>query len=261
MLQFDANGLIAAIVQDANTRQVLMLGYMDAEALRRTVASGQVWFWSRSRGELWHKGATSGNFLNVRAVRVDCDGDALLVEAEPVGPTCHTGAVSCFFGELPAEIAEATGAPGEGSVMAAGGAAETTDAGRAPGEGSRVAAAGVSSEPAAGAADGPALAGQTVEDGSALDGRMVEALFAVIEERQRLRPEDSYVVKLLDAGVDRIAKKIGEEATEVVIAAKNGDHAEITWEVADLWFHSLVLLASSGLRPAAIWQELDRRRR
>jgi phosphoribosyl-ATP pyrophosphohydrolase/phosphoribosyl-AMP cyclohydrolase len=229
MLQFDANGLIPAIVQDANTRQVLMLGYMDAEALRRTVASGQVWFWSRSRGQLWHKGETSGNFLNLRGVRVDCDGDALLVEAEPVGPTCHTGAVSCFFDELPAEIA---------------GPAPAAEAGRpvlAPG--------------------GAVVDAAIAEDASALDGRTVEALFAVIEERQRLRPEGSYVSKLLDAGVDRIAKKIGEEATEVVIAAKNGDHGEITWEVADLWFHSLVLLASSGLRPADIWRELDRRRR
>jgi phosphoribosyl-ATP pyrophosphohydrolase/phosphoribosyl-AMP cyclohydrolase len=237
MLQFDANGLIPAIVQDAHTRQVLMLGYMNAEALRRTVASGQVWFWSRSRGQLWHKGETSGNFLNLRAVRVDCDGDALLVEAEPVGPTCHTGAVSCFFGELPAEIVDP-----------------------AP------AAVGSPAPPAPAAAGSPALevavdSAATTDDAAALDGRAVEALFAVIEERQRLRPEGSYVARLLDAGVDRIAKKIGEEATEVVIAAKNGDHAEITWEVADLWFHSLVLLASSGLRPADIWRELDRRRR
>ena len=234
MLQFDANGLIPAIVQDANTRQVLMLGYMNAEALRRTVASGQVWFWSRSRGQLWHKGETSGNFLNLRGVRVDCDGDALLVEAEPVGPTCHTGAVSCFFDELPAEIA----GPAPAAVQSP-----------APAEaGSPAPAAAVDSA-------------ATAEGASALDGRTVEALFAVIEERQRLRPEGSYVSKLLDAGVDRIAKKIGEEATEVVIAAKNGDHGEITWEVADLWFHSLVLLASSGLRPADIWRELDRRRR
>lgn len=234
MLQFDANGLIPAIVQDATTRQVLMLGYMNAEALRRTVASGQVWFWSRSRGQLWHKGETSGNFLNLRGVRVDCDGDALLVEAEPVGPTCHTGAVSCFFGELPAEIVD----PALAAVES----------------------------PAAAEAGSPVMevavdSAATAAGASALDGRTVEALFAVIEERQRLRPEGSYVAKLLDAGVDRIAKKIGEEATEVVIAAKNGDHAEITWEVADLWFHSLVLLASSGLRPADIWRELDRRRR
>jgi phosphoribosyl-AMP cyclohydrolase / phosphoribosyl-ATP pyrophosphohydrolase len=231
MLKYDTNGLIPAVVQDATTRQVLMVGYMNRESVRRTVETGQAWFWSRSRGELWHKGATSGHYLNVRTLRVDCDGDTLLVEAEPAGPTCHTGAVSCFFNELeaadvrPAAV-RAAAAPPESGAASAGEAAAPTDEGRA-----------------------------------ALDGRTVEGLFAVIQERQRLRPEGSYVAKLLDSGVDRIAKKIGEEATEVVIAAKNGDHAEITWEVADLWFHSLVLLASSGLTPADVWQELDRRRK
>jgi len=102
MLKYDANGLIPAVVQDTTTRQVLMLGYMNRESVQRTVETGQAWFWSRSRGELWHKGATSGHYLNVRALRVDCDGDTLLVEAEPAGPTCHTGAVSCFFNELEA---------------------------------------------------------------------------------------------------------------------------------------------------------------
>jgi phosphoribosyl-ATP pyrophosphohydrolase/phosphoribosyl-AMP cyclohydrolase len=232
MLKYDENGLIPAVVQDATTRQVLMVGYMNRESVQRTVETGQAWFWSRSRGELWHKGATSGHYLNVRAVRVDCDGDTLLVEAEPAGPTCHTGAVSCFFNELEAadvrpEPAATVPPPAEPPPVAA-----TTSPSQA--------------------ADGGA---------AALDGRTVEALFAVIQERQRLRPEGSYVAKLLDAGVDRIAKKIGEEATEVVIAAKNGDHGELTWEVADLWFHSLVLLASSGLTPADIWQELDRRRK
>ena len=230
MLKYDANGLIPAVVQDATTRQVLMVGYMNRESVQRTVETGQAWFWSRSRAELWHKGATSGNYLNVRAIRVDCDGDTLLVEAEPVGPTCHTGAVSCFFNEL--------------------------DAGDVRPSGERSAAA-VESGPAA-PANGHAASDQ---EAATRDGRTVEALFAVIQERQRLRPEGSYVAKLLDAGVDRIAKKIGEEATEVVIAAKNADHGEITWEVADLWFHSLVLLAASGLTPADIWHELDRRRK
>jgi phosphoribosyl-ATP pyrophosphohydrolase/phosphoribosyl-AMP cyclohydrolase len=224
MLKYDANGLIPAVVQDASTRQVLMVGYMNAESLRRTVTSGQAWFWSRSRAELWHKGATSGHYLNVRAIRLDCDGDTLLVEAEPAGPTCHTGAVSCFFNDLPGDVASPATIE-EASDTAA--------------------------EPA------PAPAAEA----AALDGRVVEALFAVIQERQRLRPEGSYVAGLLDAGVDRIAKKIGEEATEVVIAAKNGAPGEITWEVADLWFHSLVLLAASGLTPTDIWLELDRRRR
>ena len=100
MLQFDENGLIPVVVQDASTGEVLMLAYMNAESLRRTLESGQAWFWSRSRQELWHKGATSGNFLNVKAVLKDCDEDALVVKVEPLGPACHTGERSCFYRPL-----------------------------------------------------------------------------------------------------------------------------------------------------------------
>jgi phosphoribosyl-ATP pyrophosphohydrolase/phosphoribosyl-AMP cyclohydrolase len=100
MLQFDENGLIPAIVQDASSGEVLMLAYMNAESLRRTLESGQAWFWSRSRQELWHKGATSGNFLNVKAILKDCDEDALVVKVEPLGPACHTGERSCFYRAL-----------------------------------------------------------------------------------------------------------------------------------------------------------------
>jgi phosphoribosyl-AMP cyclohydrolase len=103
MLRFDENGLIPAIVQDASSGEVLMLAYMNAESLRRTLESGQAWFWSRSRQELWHKGATSGNFLNVKAILKDCDEDALVVKVEPLGPACHTGERSCFYRELEEE--------------------------------------------------------------------------------------------------------------------------------------------------------------
>ncbi len=99
-VRFDERGLVPAIVQDARTGQVLMLAYMNAESLRRTLTSGETWFWSRSRGELWHKGATSGNVQRVVEVRLDCDGDAVLVRVEPAGPACHTGADSCFFRAL-----------------------------------------------------------------------------------------------------------------------------------------------------------------
>jgi phosphoribosyl-AMP cyclohydrolase len=102
-LQFDEKGLIPAIVQDASSGEVLMLAYMNAESLRRTLESGQAWFWSRSRQELWHKGATSGNFLNVKAILKDCDEDALVVKVEPEGPACHTGNRSCFFRALEEE--------------------------------------------------------------------------------------------------------------------------------------------------------------
>ena len=96
-MKFDEKGLIAAIIQDAETGEVLMVGYMNEESLRRTLDSGQVWFYSRSRKELWHKGATSGNYLNVRGIFKDCDEDALLVRVEATGPVCHTGNRSCFF--------------------------------------------------------------------------------------------------------------------------------------------------------------------
>jgi phosphoribosyl-ATP pyrophosphohydrolase/phosphoribosyl-AMP cyclohydrolase len=99
-LKFDEKGLIPAIIQDDDTGEVLMLGYMNEEALRRTLTSGEVWFYSRSRQELWHKGDTSGNRLLVRQVREDCDSDAILVRARPLGPVCHTGNKNCFFQEL-----------------------------------------------------------------------------------------------------------------------------------------------------------------
>ena len=96
-IRYDANGLIPAIVQDAETNEVLMLAYMNAESLRLTQESGETWFWSRSRGELWHKGATSGNVQRVVELRVDCDADTLLVRVQPEGPACHTGERSCFY--------------------------------------------------------------------------------------------------------------------------------------------------------------------
>jgi phosphoribosyl-ATP pyrophosphohydrolase/phosphoribosyl-AMP cyclohydrolase len=198
---FEQHELIPAVVQDAGTGRVLMLGYMNRESFERTLSEGEVWFWSRSRGRLWRKGETSGNVLRVRAVRIDCDGDAILVLADPAGPTCHTGAVSCFF---------TTAHGSEGSRPATETAAE---------------------------------------------------LFAVVRRRVAERPEGSYVAKLAAGGVDRMAKKVGEEATEVVIAALKGDRAELTREMADLWFHSYVLLAQAGLRPEDVWAELARRRR
>ena len=100
MLKFDEKGLIPAIVQDVDTGEVLMLGYMSREALRRTLSAGEVWFYSRSRQELWHKGATSGNRILVRSVWIDCDGDTILVKAKPMGSVCHTGSRTCFFQQL-----------------------------------------------------------------------------------------------------------------------------------------------------------------
>jgi len=200
-LNFSMSGLLAVVVQHHQSGQVLMVGYANQQAVERTLATGRAWFFSRSRQQLWQKGETSGHVLNVRGIRVDCDADALIYLCEPVGPTCHTGASSCFFEHLGDQPA-----------------AETS-------------------------------------------GEAAAALFNTILERQRsASPESSYVARLLSQGVDRIGKKVGEEATEVVIAAKNADRAELAHEIADLWFHTFVLLAQQGMTPEDVWDELRRRR-
>jgi phosphoribosyl-AMP cyclohydrolase / phosphoribosyl-ATP pyrophosphohydrolase len=175
--------LRAAIVQDADTGRVLMLAWMNDEAERLTRDTGEAWFWSRSREELWHKGATSGNTLAVEELRDDCDGDALLVRVRPNGPACHTNAVSCF-------------APW---------------------------------------------------------------LWRTVAERAKERPEGSYVGRLLDEGIAACARKVGEEAVETSVAALTESDQRVIEEVADLWFHSYVLLAARGLDPAAVEDELMRR--
>jgi phosphoribosyl-ATP pyrophosphohydrolase/phosphoribosyl-AMP cyclohydrolase len=198
--RFDRQELIPAIVQDATTQRVLMTAFMNRAAYERTLETGQAWFWSRSRQELWHKGATSGHFLNVRGIQLDCDADAILLLVDPTGPACHTNATSCFFQEV---------------------------------------------QPLP---DGPSAAETASE------------LWDVVNQRLAERPEGSYIAKLAAGGLDRFAKKVGEEATEVVIAAKNEDPAELTREMADLWFHCYLVLANAGVRPDDVWAELARRR-
>jgi phosphoribosyl-ATP pyrophosphohydrolase/phosphoribosyl-AMP cyclohydrolase len=197
-IKWDERGLVPAVVQDAATGQVLMLAYMNREALQRTLESGRTWFYSRSRGELWPKSETSGNRQEVREVALDCDGDAILVKVEQKGAACHTGERSCFFRRLRGE-------------------------------------AGL----------GPELIGE---------------LWAVFQDRARRPREESYVSRLLAQGADRILKKVGEEAGEVIIAAKNGDKNELVWELADLLFHSLLLTFASDLTPQDVLAELARRR-
>src|SRR3990167_2836257 len=184
MVAFPPNGLLPASAQDARTGQVLMMAHMNQEALRRTLESGQAWFWSRSRGELWHKGATSGNYLNVRKVAADCDGDAILLLVDPEGPACHTGATSCFFNEVNAEDVTEH----EAEIMAA--------------------------------ARGAPIGGPSPESEEA---HPVELLFATIEDRKARKPEGSYVAGLLAGGMDRPAKKVVEEAGEAAIAAVSQD--------------------------------------
>lgn len=201
-LRFDPqSGLIPAIVQHARSGEVLMLGYMNAAALQQTQTTGLVTFWSRSRNELWQKGSTSGHVLRLIEIRQDCDGDALLVLAEPDGPTCHTGRPSCFHRMLDG----------------------TTTAARLP------------------------------------EAVILTQLVDLIQIRDAERPEGSYTTKLLNGGVDRIAKKIGEEAAEVIIAAKNAAPDELRWELSDLVYHCLVLLQQQHVPLDTVWQELRRR--
>lgn len=199
-VRFDERGLVPAVVQDARTREVLTLAYMNEESLRRTLAEGETWFWSRSRSELWHKGATSGNTQRVVEVQLDCDSDALVVLVEPRGPACHTGAVSCFAG---------------------------------------------------GANDERAAAGI---------GDVLEGLYAVVEARRREMPEGSYTTYLFEKGLNKILKKVGEEAAETIIAAKDEDRDALIAETADLVYHLLVLLVERGLTLEALAAELARRR-
>lgn len=179
-IKYDENGLIPAIVQDERTGKVLMLAYMNEEALQRTLETKEAWFYSRSRQELWHKGATSGNRQLVKAIELDCDKDSLLLTVQPLGPACHTGETSCFF--------------------------------------------------------------HSVDQSEAKKREILYQLADVIEARRKNPSDASYTSYLFREGIDKVLKKVGEEAAEVIIAAKNMNKEEIKWEIADLVYHTLVLM-------------------
>jgi len=195
-LKFDERGLIPAIVQDASTREVLTLAYMNRESLQRTIETRETWFWSRSRNELWHKGATSGNTQQVVDLVEDCDGDAIVVLVRPAGPACHTGARSCFDVQQNEDL-----------------------------------------------------------------GSLLAQLYALIESRERERPDGSYTTYLFEHGLDKILKKVGEESAETIIAAKNDDTKPLVSEVSDLVYHLLVLLVVRGVSLEQIREELAQRRK
>jgi phosphoribosyl-AMP cyclohydrolase / phosphoribosyl-ATP pyrophosphohydrolase len=223
-------GLVPGVVQDRADGRVLMVGYLDAEALAATLATGEVHFHSRSRGTLWRKGETSGNVLELRSIEVDCDGDALLLTVDPVGPTCHRGTRSCFD-------------PVNGT---------TDDEADRPSE--RHSAAATAAAPAVQATESPTAQGFA----------WLETLWATIADRVATRPAGSYTAQLLDGGVDAVGRKVTEEATEVLLAAKDDAAAEaaglprdatrtaLAGEAADLVYHSLVLLAERDLAPRAV---------
>jgi phosphoribosyl-ATP pyrophosphohydrolase/phosphoribosyl-AMP cyclohydrolase len=199
-LTFDERGLIPAVVQEADTGEVLMVAWMDREALGATRKTGLAHFWSRSRAKLWRKGETSGHVQHVEGVYVDCDADALLVQVHQEGVACHTGHRTCFFRALQAD----------------------------------------------GEATAPA--------------NMLERLERTIASRKASPVPGSYVAGLLAKGEAAVCRKIGEEATEVILAALGGEGDErLVAETADLWFHTLVLLGARGLRVQDVLQELARR--
>jgi phosphoribosyl-AMP cyclohydrolase / phosphoribosyl-ATP pyrophosphohydrolase len=230
-VQFDARGFVPVIVRNAHGGAVLTLAYMNAESLDKTLESGEIWFWSRSRGELWNKGATSGNRQKVLAITADCDSDALLVDVVPLGPACHTGEESCFGQHASSSPAEsATPQP---------------------------------DVPPADVPDTEKIAGETSDrasDASPMRFSVAE-LMDVIQSRYMERPEGSYSTSLFNAGTDTILKKVGEEATEVVIAAKGESRERLIEESSDLLFHLGALLVDQGITLEEIESELGRRHR
>ncbi len=207
-VRWGRDGLVPAIVQDVADGRVLMLAWQDREALEATLRTGEVHFHSRSRDRLWRKGETSGNVLRLMSATIDCDGDAILLTAEPTGPACHTGARSCF--DHPTDLPDPSPGP-QGFAW-------------------------------------------------------LETLWSTIADRAATRPAGSYTTRLLEGGVDAAARKVAEEATEVVLAAK--DHAAapsegtgiaLAGELADLLYHVLVLAAERDTPPTALIAELRRR--
>jgi phosphoribosyl-ATP pyrophosphohydrolase/phosphoribosyl-AMP cyclohydrolase len=229
-VKYDERGLVPAIVQDAESGEVLTLAYMNAESLGRTLAERETWFWSRSRGELWHKGATSGNTQRVLDVRLDCDGDALVLLVEPTGPACHTGARSCFHQEVqsPNEV-----------------------------QGPRSKVQG--QEPEVSSFEPQALSLKPPVSGPIDLGATLERLYTLISNRREERPEGSYTTYLFDEGLDKILKKVGEEAAETIIAAKNEDAGPLVSEASDLIYHLVVLLVERGITLEDVRAELARR--
>lgn len=234
-LKFDRDGLIPTIVQDRVTGEVLMLAYMNGESLERTIQSGETWFWSRSRGELWHKGATSGHTQKVVDIRLDCDDDTLLVRVDPQGPACHTGERTCFFRNA--------NAMGDHVVKPDAATAELDIA--------------LTRDPAA----IEKLQGQvSLVNVPAMElGIQLQDLFKLVQERKDQRPPNSYTSYLFNSGLDKILKKIGEESAETIIAAKNEGTKELASEITDLLYHLLVLMVEREVSLRDIVEELSKR--
>lgn len=212
-IKFDEQGLVPVIVQEEKSGTVLMLAYMNTEALQKTVETGVTWFYSRSRSRLWQKGETSGHVQKVKEIFYDCDGDTLLVKAEQTGAACHEGTLSCFSRKL-----------GETEQQAA-----------------------------------KLFDPEKVYGGSS--ATILQDLYGVIMDRKAHPKEGSYTNYLFDKGQDKILKKVGEEAAETIIASKNNSKEELLYEMADLWYHCLVLLGNHDITPTELFAELQKRRK
>jgi phosphoribosyl-ATP pyrophosphohydrolase/phosphoribosyl-AMP cyclohydrolase len=212
-INFDDDGLIPVIAQDYKTGKVVMLAYMNKEALEKTIDTGKAHYWSRSRKKLWLKGETSGHYQYIKSINIDCDADTLLIKVEQKGCACHTGHYSCFYRQL---------------VEGGFGELQENDI------------------------DNEKLYGNNAS--------VLKELYDVIADRKVNPKEGSYTNYLFEKGLDKILKKVGEEAAEVIIAAKNRSKDEIKYEIADLFYHVFVLLVDRGLKPDDIYIELKGRR-
>lgn len=194
-IDFDKmGGLVPAIIQDAVTKNVLMLGFMNEEAYQKTIDTKKVTFWSRTRNCLWTKGETSGNYLNLVDIRLDCDNDTLLVKVHPQGPTCHLGTDTCWG-----------------------------------------------------------------EDNSLNPILFLSELQNFIDKRHQEMPENSYTTSLFKKGINKMAQKVGEEATETIIEATNGTNEQLVYESSDLLYHLIVMLTAKGLSIEDVASELIKR--
>lgn len=225
-LKFDSNGLIPAVIQDIHTGAVLMLAYMNQESLQKTIETGLTWFYSRSRQSLWNKGETSGHIQKVHEIYFDCDADTLLLKVEQTGAACHEGTYSCFSRQISTvPVNHQKNRPLESET-------------------------GFQSV-------NPAL--PAIEQTS--PAVILNELYQVITDRKTNRKEGSYTNYLFDKGQDKILKKVGEEAAETIIASKNQNKSEILYEMADLWYHCLVLLSYHDITPGELLDELHSRRK
>ena len=194
-IDFDKmGGLVPAIIQDAVTKNVLMLGFMNEEAYQKTIDTKKVTFWSRTRNCLWTKGETSGNYLNLVDIKLDCDNDTLLVKVHPQGPTCHLGTDTCWG-----------------------------------------------------------------EDNSLNPILFLSELQNFIDKRHQEMPENSYTTRLFKKGINKMAQKVGEEATETIIEATNGTNEQLVYESSDLLYHLIVMLTAKGLSIEDVASELIKR--